>query len=237
MFDQQLVIRFSFVCTSFEDFVLYRHYLELHSQVDHPTKIGPMDRDDLVVVVSCCVIKLNPPYEWLGAHDPIPLDFATDLMEALFYDILKTDGASELSLPVLKAGFSRLWMDLSKVPEDQGVKWIDIVPYTYQLLRQTQLSLKLANNRTFRRRVTTYPILSVILEFDLIDALGRLCLMPVLLHEIPPGVATGETVSRENNQWTDLTDIVETINTMIGLPKDYIQEEVSTISARLAKNV
>ncbi|KAG8694114.1 hypothetical protein FRC09_010054 [Ceratobasidium sp. 395] len=192
MFEQlrELVIRFSLVCTSSEDFVLHRHYLELNSVVDYPTKAGPMDRDDLVVVVACCVVKLNPPYEWLGVHNPIALDFATDLVEAIFYDIRHTQDSIELSLPLLKAGFTRLWMDLSKAPQED-VKWIDVVPFTYQLLRLTGVNFAFANDYNFRRRVTAYPVLSVILEADLIDILGRLCLMPVLLSIIPPGVETG----------------------------------------------
>ncbi|KAG8774612.1 hypothetical protein FRC12_001889 [Ceratobasidium sp. 428] len=192
MFEQlrELVVRFSLVCTSSEDFVLHRHYLELNSVVDYPTKAGPMDRDDLVVVVACCVVKLNPPYEWLGVHNPIALDFATDLVEAIFYDIRHTQDSIELSLPLLKAGFTRLWMDLSKAPQED-VKWVDVVPFTYQLLRLTGINLAFANDSIFRRRVTAYPVLSVILEADLIDILGRLCLMPVLLSTIPPGVELG----------------------------------------------
>jgi hypothetical protein len=134
---RELVIRYSLVCTSFEDLVLYPHYKELHCSVEHPTKPGPVDRDDLVMVISCCVLKLTPPEGCPGSVKQIPLDFATDLLEALFYDIQATKDA-ELCLPLLKAGFARLWLDLSKVPEDKAIKWIDVVPFTYQLLRITQ---------------------------------------------------------------------------------------------------
>ncbi|KAG9088119.1 hypothetical protein FRC06_002229, partial [Ceratobasidium sp. 370] len=190
MMDQlrELVIRYSMVCTSFEDLILHRHYLELHGTVEHPTKVGPVDRDDLVTVVAGCVLKLNPPEDCPGtAPKLISLDFATDLLDALFYDIHETK-AFELCLPLLKAGFIRLWLDLSKVPADNTIRWIDIVPLAFQLLQMSQVNLLLSRDPTFRRRVTTYPVLSVILESDLVNLLGRLFLMPMLLDTIPPGV-------------------------------------------------
>jgi hypothetical protein len=54
-----------------------------------------------------------------------------------------------------------------------------------------RIGLLLSKAPVFRRRVITFPIISVLLESDLIDLLGRLCLMPMLLSEIPPGVETG----------------------------------------------
>ncbi|QRV95910.1 hypothetical protein RhiJN_23928 [Ceratobasidium sp. AG-Ba] len=219
---RELIIRYSLVCTSAEDFVIYRHYLEVHSWADHPTKIGPVDREDLEQEVSCCVAKLTPPNESVGAHEPIPLDFATDLMEALFYDI-QAMKSPELSLPLLKAGFTRLWLDLSRVPKDSSVKWIDIVPFIYQLLRTTSFSLYIANTPKFQRLVISFPIVPVIVESDLLDVLGRFCLMPLLLKQIPPGVEKGETVTLENNQWKDLSDVTELILVMAKLPEEFIQ--------------
>ncbi|KAG8690362.1 hypothetical protein FRC09_012017, partial [Ceratobasidium sp. 395] len=226
---RELVIRYSFVCVSFEDFVVYRHYLELHSMVDHPTKLGPMNRSDLTMEVSCCVLKLAPPEDWTGAPRPIPLDFATDLMEAVFYDIQQSKHSPELCLPMVKAGFTRLWVDLSKSPEDKSIKWIHIIPFTYQLLNMTRVNLLFANEPTFKRIVPTFPILSVVLEANLVDVLGRLCLMPMLLSTInPPGVETGETVVAENNhgQWTNLTDIVNLLDSMSQLPKSYFNSHI-----------
>ncbi|KAG9082025.1 hypothetical protein FS749_007172 [Ceratobasidium sp. UAMH 11750] len=193
MMDQlrELVIRYSSVSTSFEDLILHRHYLELHGTVDDPPKAGPVNRDDLVTVVANCVLKLNPPEGCPSAAPKlIPLDFAADLIDALSYDIHKTK-AFELCLPLLKAGFIRFWVDMSKVPEDNTIRWIDIVPFTYRLLQMSQINLMLSRDPMFRRRVTTYPVLSVILEGDLVNLLGRLCLMPMLLDTIPPGVENG----------------------------------------------
>ncbi|KAG8742299.1 hypothetical protein FRC10_001723 [Ceratobasidium sp. 414] len=148
MMDQlrELVIRYSMVSTGFEDLILHRHYLELYGTVDHPTKLGPVDRDDLVKVVACCVLKLNPPEGCPGAAPKlIPLDFATDLMDTLFYDINETK-AFELCLPLLKAGFIRLWLDLPKVPEDNTIRWIDAAPFTFQLLQMSQYVNLLSDN-------------------------------------------------------------------------------------------
>ncbi|QRV81440.1 hypothetical protein RhiJN_09455 [Ceratobasidium sp. AG-Ba] len=198
---RELIIRYSLVFISPEDFVIYRHYLEVHSWADHPTKIGLVDREDLEQEVSCCVAKLTPPNE----------------------SDIQAMKAPELSLPLLKAGFTRLWLDLSKVPEGSRLKWIDIVPFTYQLLGVTPFSLYIANTPKFQRLVISFPIFPVLIESDLLDVLGRLCLMPLLLKQIPPVVEKGGTVTLENNQWKDLSDVTEVILVMAKLPEESIQ--------------
>ncbi|KAG8697446.1 hypothetical protein FRC08_006519 [Ceratobasidium sp. 394] len=79
MMDQlrKLIIWYSSISTLFEDLILHRHYLELHSTVDDPPKAGPVNRDDLVTVVASCVLKLNPPEGCPSAAPKlIPLNFA-----------------------------------------------------------------------------------------------------------------------------------------------------------------
>ncbi|KAG9088118.1 hypothetical protein FRC06_002228 [Ceratobasidium sp. 370] len=130
---RELVIRYSLVCTSFEDVVMHHHFRELRYAVQNPPSI---DREDLAKVVSCFVLKLVPPYGCPGSVKQIPLDFALDLTEALFYDVHRAEEYG-LSLPLLKAGFTRLWVEVSKVPGDDTAKWIDVVPFLYMLLSIT----------------------------------------------------------------------------------------------------
>ncbi|KAG8788750.1 hypothetical protein FRC12_014240 [Ceratobasidium sp. 428] len=222
---RELVIRYSFVSTSLEDPVLYRHFLDLRDYVHERTIAGPVNRSDQIMVVSSCAFKLNPPKGWVGAVEQIPLDFATDLMDILARDITETQ-EFDLFLPLLEAGFTRLWFDLSKVPEDETVKWIGVIPLAYQLFQITQMVILFSRDPAFRNRIATSSILSMLLRSDLIDLFGRLCLMPMLLEDIPPGVKNGEEVDVENCVWTDLSAITELLKTMSrfppGYPTDYI---------------
>ncbi|KAG9124385.1 hypothetical protein FRC07_011815 [Ceratobasidium sp. 392] len=226
MVDQlrELVVRYSFVCTSHEDFVVHKQWIVLYrARLERPIRYAHMDRNDLVVTVSCFTSKLVPPKLCIGAPKPIPLEFATVLLAEMLFNIQTTDYAPELSFPLLKAGFTRLWMDLSTVPEDESVKWVDIVPYTFQLLKIIRYNLILENQASFRRAVTAFPILSVILEADLVDILGRLCLIPFLFKTIPAGVETGVTVTLENQKWTDQLEVIELLDAISILPRDYVR--------------
>ncbi|KAG8713272.1 hypothetical protein FRC09_018912 [Ceratobasidium sp. 395] len=187
---RELVIRYSFVCTHLENPVLYRHFLDLRDYVHERTVAGPVNRSDQMMVVACCVFKLNPPADYAGAASPIPLDFAGDLMDILFQDINETQ-VFDLFLPLLEAGFIRLWLDLSKVPEDRTVKWIDVIPLAYRLFQITQIAILFSRDPVYQSRIATSSILAVLLRSDLIDLFGRLCLMPMLLEDIPPGVEYG----------------------------------------------
>ncbi|KAG8691443.1 hypothetical protein FRC09_011622 [Ceratobasidium sp. 395] len=131
---RELVLRYSLVCTSFEDDFMHCHFQEVQYCVVLPK---PIDHNDLVMIVSCYVLKLVPPYGCPGSVKSISLEFALDLMQAIFYDV---DSIKEytLSLPLLKAGLTRLWVAISGALEDAEDIWVDVVSFTDLLLMITQ---------------------------------------------------------------------------------------------------
>ncbi|QRV81441.1 glycosyltransferase family protein [Ceratobasidium sp. AG-Ba] len=133
----EIVIRYSLVCVSYEDAVMQRHYRELRNYAKDPKRSRVIDRDDLAMVVSCFVLKLAPPPLFPGAPTQIPLHYALELMEVMVNDV---NEAKEYALcqPLQIAGFTRVWFDLEKIPRDANIKWTDIIPFTFIMLKITE---------------------------------------------------------------------------------------------------
>jgi hypothetical protein len=109
-------------------------------------KYAAAGREDLTMMVVCLVQKLSPPATSPNAVKQIPLDFSTDLLDHVLCEI-QLQGSSDMYLPLFKAGFSRLWIDLSQVPRNREIGWLNVVPFLFRLIRVIEYVLQFSSNK------------------------------------------------------------------------------------------